>query len=100
MNKVNIYIQDFTDDKYRFGYKLLIESGKDIRTLEILHHLCPAAFGVVYDVEEEITKVINSYEHVTVYCDCFCTSLLNYLKNNCKYTNFEKMVISPISAKN
>lgn len=93
----NIYLDSFIDNQYSFGYKLLIESGEDTRTLEILDPLCPAVSCFCnskgnYDEKEEISKVINSYGHVTVYYDPYHINIIiDYLKKHCKHAKFEKM---------
>lgn len=67
--------------------------------MKILVHLCPAAFSGNYNEKEEIAKVINSYEDVTVYYDkWYIGNILGYFKEHCKHAKFENMR-SPVYSK-
>ena len=97
MHKCDIYLYVFHDNKYSFGYKLLIEEPMEYtRTMEILYHNCPAVSYFRnskgnYDEIEEIAKIINSYEDVTVYYDSYSVYRIDSFKKLCKNAKFKRM---------
>ena len=87
MNTCNIYLDSFNNkcNKYIFYYALLLEEPNgDIS----ITHICAEDN---YDVIEEISKIINDYENVTVYYEPYHITIINGIKKRCKHAKFEKI---------
>ena len=87
MNTCNIYLDTF-NNKYNkdiFCYKLLLEEPNGNISIT---HICAEGN---YDVIEEISKIINDYENVTVYYEPHHITIINDIKKRCKHAKFEKI---------
>ena len=88
MNSCNIYL-----DTYKgFGYTLLLEEPNgDIRIMRVCTEGCIYCNKDNLHEIEEISKVINDYENVTVYYEPDHITIINGIKKRCKHAKFEKI---------